>query len=486
MASESLTQQASRGALWTLGSNIAVSGVSFVGTAILARMLTPKDFGLVGMATLVTGVVALFGKFGLGAAIVHKKEVTHQDLSTAFWANTAAGIVLALACIAISPLAAFFFGERAVMWVLIVLATNFIPSAMCSVHSTLIYKRIEMKPLAVVEVCSRLLRVIAMLVAAFCGLTFWSMVIGTIVERVFKTFAFFAIERWRPTFFFSWQRFREMFRYGRNLFAGGFLRYLNENMDFIVTGRLLGAELLGFYQMAFNLPSLLRLYLQDSVGVVSFPVFCKIQDDNPRLVRGLVKIIRYIAIGVLPILAGLCLTAPDFILVVYGKKWLSAVAPLQILCLCAMLTSINTVIPPLLNAKGRPDIDLKWSLLRLPAMLGAVVAGVRLGGLVGIAWGVTIVEILSLALVYQAFRLLNQNLKPYLTALVPAGVATLVMVVALLLVNQTPWLQHAAPFLRLLADVACGAAVYVTALACGFRATFREAWGALRSRFKRG
>lgn len=469
-----------------LGSNIAVSGVSFVGTAILARLLTPKDFGLLGMATLVTGVIALFGRFGLGSAIVHKKDVTHQDLSTAFWANTAAGVVLAVACIAIAPLAGFFFREPAVMWVLIALALNFIPSAMCSVHSTLIYKRIEMKPLAVVEVCSRLLRVGVMLVAAFFGLTFWSMVIGSIVERVFKTCAFFAIERWRPTFFFSWQRFKEMFRYGRNLFLGGFLRYLNENLDFIVTGRLLGAKDLGFYQMAFNLPSLLRLYLNDSIGVVSFPVFCKIQNDNPRLVRGLTKIIRYIAIGVFPILAGLCLTAPDFIRVVYGEKWLSTIAPLRVLCLCAMLTSINTVIPPLLNAKGRPDVDLKWSLIRLPAMLVAVITGIQLGGLVGLAWGVTIVETLSLAMVYQAFRLLEQNLKPYLTSLVPAGVATLAMVLSLLLLNQIPWLQQAAPPLRLFVDVACGAVVYVAALAGGFRETFLDAWGTLRSRFKRG
>lgn len=485
MASESLTQQASRGALWILSSNIAVSGISFVGTAILARLLTPKDFGLLGMANLVTGAVALFGRFGLGAAIVHKKDVSHQDLSTAFWANTAAGTILALTCVLISPLAALFFGEKVVMWVLIALAMNFVLTAMCSVHSTLIYKRIEMKPLAVVEIASRSIRVGVMLVAAFAGLSFWSMVLGMIVERFFKTLAFFVIERWRPTFFFSVQRFKEMFRYGRNLFFGGFVGYLDQNIDFILTGRLLGAELLGYFQMSYNLPTLLRQYLNDSVGVVSFPVFCKIQDDNERLVRGVTKIIRFIAVGVLPILAGLSLTAHDFILIVYGKKWLPAVAPMQILCFGAALTSINTVISPLFNAKGRPDIDLKWSLLRLPAMILAVFIGVELGGLVGMAWGETIVEVLSLMMVYQAFRLLNEDLKPYFYALLPGGTSTLVMVIALLLLNQLPWLSQTLPFVRLLIDVACGALIYTATLAFGFRETFADAWKSVITRLHR-
>jgi PST family polysaccharide transporter len=482
MESESLSQQASRGAMWTLGSNIAVSGISFIGTAFLARILTPKDFGLLGMANLVTGVVGLFGRFGLGAAIVHKTDVTHQDLSTAFWANTAAGTVLALACVAISPLAALFFNEKVVMWVLIALSLNFVLTAMCSVHSTLIYKRIEMRPLAVIEVISRLLRVGVMLVAALSGLSFWTLVLGMIVERFFKTWAFFVIERWRPAFFFSAARFMEMFRYGRNFFFGGFVGYLDQNIDFILTGRLLGAELLGVFQMAYNLPALLWTYLSESVGIVAFPVFCKVQDDNERLVRGITKIIRYIAVGVFPILVGLSLTAHDFILVVYGKKWLLAVAPMQVLCFSAALASINTVISPLFNAKGRPDIYLKWSMLRMPAMILAVFIGVELGGLVGMAWGEAIVEILSLLMVYQAFQLMDEDLRPYFRAMVPGGAATLVMVVMVLLLNQIPWLEQTRPFVRLLINAAFGATIYTATLAIGFRETFADVWEIVKHR----
>jgi O-antigen/teichoic acid export membrane protein len=274
----------------------------------------------------------------------------------------------------------------------------------------------------------------------------------------------------------------EMFRYGRNLLFGGFVSYLDQNIDFIMTGRLLGADLLGVFQMAYNLPVLLRTYLSESVGVVAFPVFCKVQDDNERLVRGITTIIRYIAVGAFPILAGLSLTAHDFILVAYGTKWLLAVAPMQILCFSAAVTSINTVITPLFNAKGRPDIALKWNAIRLPAMILAVFFGVTFGGLVGMAWGETIVEILSLLTVYQAFRLMDEDLRPYFKALVPGGVATLVMIVMVLLLNQVPWLQQTRPFVRLLINAAFGATIYTAALAIGFRETFDDAWKVVKHR----
>ncbi len=156
---QSLTRQASRGAAWSLASNISVSAISFLGTAILARILTPKDFGLMGMAVLVTSIVGLFGNFGLSAALVQKKDATDEDYSTAFWVNCAAGVALMIICVLGAPLAGFFFHEKAVQWILIFLSINFIFAALCSVQSTILLKRVHMKPLAIVEVVGRILLV---------------------------------------------------------------------------------------------------------------------------------------------------------------------------------------------------------------------------------------------------------------------------------------------------------------------------------------
>jgi O-antigen/teichoic acid export membrane protein len=475
--SPSLTHTASRGAAWALAGNITVSAVSFVGTTILARMLEPKDFGLIGMATVVTGIVGLFGNFGLGAALVQKKDVTHEDLCTAFWANMAAGGALAVVCVLISPLAMVFFKEKAVQWILICLAFNFVISAVASVHSMIIYKRLQMRSLAIRDIGGRVIRVGVMIIAAFCGLRFWSIVIGMIAERIFRTVTYYYLDPWRPTRVFSRQRFNEMFRYGRNLLGSGFLGYLNSNMDFIVTGRVLGADLLGFYQMAYNLPNLVKDYINDSIGAVSFPLFCKVQDDNERLSRGLLRIIRFVALGTFPILAGLAFTARDFIFVAYGEKWLPVVVPLQILCFYVALACSSTATGSIFNAKGRPDLGLKWGLFRLPATVIAILMGVHFGGIAGVAWGMLIVQVISLAMVYQAFQIIKGDLREYWNALYPAAAACIVMIAALIMINRIPAFREISAWVRLIVEFIFGGAVYTLTIVFGFPKTYRDFTG---------
>jgi O-antigen/teichoic acid export membrane protein len=464
---ESLTKTASRGAFWALTSNIAVSAISFVGTAILARILDPKDFGLLGMAVLVTGIVQLFGNLGLGGALVQKKDASQESLSTVFWVNVIAGSILTIICVAAAPLAAMFFRETAVKNILILLSCTFLISALSSIHSTLIYKEIRMKRLAVIEIVGRLLRVGIMLIAAFCGLKFWSIVIGMIVERVFKTIGFFIALPWKPSLVFSKEKFKEFFKFGRNLFGDGFLNYLNQNMDFIVTGRVLGVSLLGFYQMAYNLPFLVRGYINDSIGSVSFPVFCKVQDDHDRLVRGYLRIVKFIAMVTFPLLAGLAFCSEDFIRVVYGPKWLPAAQPLQILCFGAMLASVHTVITPLLNAKGRPDLSFKWNCVRLPLTIIAIFIGAKINGIVGVAFGMLIIEILSIILIIITFRLIQQNIKNYFISFFPSVMGCLTMVIILCGIRTSCFTKIA--LLRFTCNVFIGIACYFASIFLAFR-----------------
>lgn len=454
----SLTQQASKGAFWGLSSNLTVSAISFVGTAILARILSPKDFGLLGMATLITGAVQLFGDLGLGAALVQKNNINNEYLLTVFWSSLFVSGGLIVASIILAPLASLFFNEPVIKWVIICLSANFIISAFSSVHTTLLYKNIKMKKIAAIEISSRFARVIIIVVCALTGLGFWSIVIGMIAERILKTTLFIATSQWMPAFCFSKSKFKELFHYGKNIYGQSFLSYFNQNMDFIVTGRLLGAKLLGFYQFSYNLPYLVKSYIQDGVGPVIFPVFSKVQDDKERLTRGFLNAIKYISMVTFPIMFGLSFCAEDFIVVVYGIKWLPAAGPLKLLCFSAALASVHCIVFSLFNAKGRPDIGLKWNLFRLPTTVILVIALSRYG-IIGIAWAMFLAELLTIATAYFATKIINVHFAKYLNAISPAIISSIVMMLCLYLLRR--YILSFNAYMRLLLNTLLGCCAYI-------------------------
>jgi len=458
----SLTQQASKGAFWGLSSNLTVSAISFIGTAILARLLSPKDFGLLGMAFLITGVVQLFGNLGLGAALIHKKNIDEEYLSTAFWSSLLVSVGLIIVSVILAPFASIFFNEPVVKWIVIVLSMNFMVSSFASVQRTLLYKNIRMKKIAFIETASRFIRVFIMLACALAGMGVWSIVIGMMAEGILKTILFVFTAHWRPTIQFNKLKFKELFHYGKNIYGQSFLNYLNQNIDFIVTGRLLGAQLLGFYQFAYNLPYLVKSYVQDGIIPVAFPVFSKVQDDDKRLAGGFLNAVKYISMITFPLMTGLAFCSEDFISVAYGTRWLPAAGPLKLLCFGAALASVNCIVFSLFNAKGRPDLGLKWNLFRLPATVILVIALSKYR-LMGIAWAMFAIELITVTAAYIAARLLKIPFIRYLSIFLHVIYSSIVMVVCIYTLNAFA-LTSLSPYLRLPINGVLGCCAYSVSL----------------------
>ena len=459
---DNLKQSASKGAFWGLSGNLTVSAISFVGTAILARILSPKDFGLLGMAVLITGVVQLFGNLGLGAALVQKKNIDDEYLSTAFWSSLFVSGGLAAAAIILAPFASIFFNESIIKWIIVSLSATFVISSFSSIHRTLLYKEIKMKKIALIEITSRSIRVIIMLVCAVAGMGFWSIVIGMIVESILKTILFTITAHWMPAFRFSTAKFKELFAYGKHLYGQGFLAYFSSNMDFIVTGRVLGVQLLGFYQFSYNLPYLVRGYVQDGLAPIAFPVFSKVNDDKERLARGLFSAVKYISMMTFPIMFGLAFCANDFVAVVYGAKWLPAAQPLRILCFAAALGSVHCIVGSVFSAVGRPDIGFKWDLFKLPVTIVSVLLLSR-WGIIGIAFAMFFVECLTIFIAYVATKILNVRFKTYLITLLPAICGSMIMLTSLYLINKEI-LATTNTYFRFASNIVLGAVIYVASL----------------------
>jgi len=465
----SLKTIAVKGAFWGMFSNIFVSAVSFLGTAILARMIEPEDFGLVGMSSLIYGVVALFRNLGLGQALIQKKDADQLYWSTAYWANVFVGIFLAIVTVFAAPLFANFFKEPRLVWVVRCCSIEFIIIALYSTHTTVLSKEIKMKLNAKIEVGTRIIRIVVILTCAAFGLKYWSIIIGVLTERVLRAIAFNVFVDWNPKFVFCKKRFSELFKFSKHLYGQNFLNYFNQNMDFIVTGKVLGAQMLGFYQFSYNLPHLVRQYIFDGVTPISYPVFCKVNDDLDVLASGYLRIVKLISIITFPILFGLSFCAKDFIIVVYGQKWLMAIEPLKLLCFSAAIASVHSIVNSLFNSLGRPDIGFKWNLVKLPMTIGFIYLFSRFWGLVGVAFAMFMVEMISVIQVYLAIKLLKTKMSRYYFSLLPATICSILMILVVGLLHYFVLLDPDWYFLRLLFSFVVGAGAYFVFLRQWYR-----------------
>ena len=242
---------------------------------------------------------------------------------------------------------------------------------------------------------------------AWQGAGVWSLVWGPLAGTASGSLVNWAFCRWRPSFHWSWRHFRELFRFGKNVFGERFLGYFAANSDYIITGRLLGASALGFYNFSYQIPHLAETHVAPIVTRVLFPVLSRVQDDRERLRRGYLQSLRWVAAVAAPFAVGLWVTAPEFVPVVYGERWQPVVLPMQILCAAGFVHALTSSVWTVQQAVGRPDIGFRWNAATLPLLLGALVVGAH-WGVIGIACAMLAFSVAqSLAIQHVTNRLIG-------------------------------------------------------------------------------
>ncbi len=446
--------------------------ISICGTAVLARFLFPADFGIVGLVAILTGLVTLLGDFGLGAAIIYRKDADHGHVVTSYWFNVAAGAALMLITIATAPLAAAYFHNDMVQPVAYALSLNFLVNSFSWAHGCLLRKDLRFRALAIIQIVSITLRaVVAVSLAVFFDFGVWALVVGDLTMNLFGSIARFFAHPWKPTLYFSGKKFRELFRFGINLTGASILDYFSRQIDAILIGRLLDSTRLGYYQFSHSIPHVVQTGFGRALNRVLFPVYCRVQDDNARFGRGWVKSLRVISLAAFPFLTGMAVVAAPFVRTLYGDRWEPVIVPLQILCLSALAQSIFTMNGAVLNAKGRPDIGLKWSIIRLPLTFGIVIAFSR-WGVIGIASGVTLASLTSVFPAWVATRLIDLPFRGWLGAMAPATICSGSMALVLLAVRHYLLPAGISDILHLTVLVPLGALTYFAL----FRLIYRQHW----------
>ena len=480
---DSLAHKASKSVFWTVFSNMGVSIINFGTTMVMARLLSPTDFGLLGMATLVTGTLGLLGNISWNAAILQKQDCVEDHLSTAHWAYILTGIILTLIGIASAPFAAHFFREPSLQSIIVCLSFNFIIEKLAHIRPLLLVRALQFKTLAIIEVATGIVRGVTILIFAFMGWAVWSIVWGMLIERITKAILFVSYVKWRPQWIFNKAKLRELFDFGKNIYGESLVDYLNTNIAFILTGRLLGATTLGFYNFAFNIPHLVLTHVSEGVSSVVYPLYCQMQNDIGRVARGYLKTTQYISLVTFPALAGLFFVAYDFVHLVYGAKWLSVIVPLKILCISGALLSITKTNGLLCAAIGKPQMSFRWKLMQFPFALMAVAFGSH-WGIVGVAWAMAFMAIVSLIFIRCGVHLVGTSFRQYLYILWPATGSSFLMLCVMFAINELFYFRDLLMWLRFSFNVLLGASLYILFMRFIFQEVFHDFLGFIRKMFQ--
>ncbi len=463
---QGLTRKAVHGTGWSALATIARQLLSFAAVAILARLLGPSVYGLMGMAILVIVFLANFRDLGTAAAIIQRPEVSRRLLSSLFWVNCGLGIMLFLIGFAGAGPAAHFFRDPRVMPILRVISLSFCMTTVGTVPNAILARRMDFRSIAIADSTATLIGYGVSIPCAFAGLGVWSLVIGNLANVATATSLYFFFCGWRPSLEFDRQEVRSVARFSLNLAGFGIVNYFSRNADNIIVGRWLGKQSLGYYQMAYNLFLFPLQNITSVIGQVLNPAFSKIQDDNERFRSAYLRSCMIIGLIAFPAIAGLGVVASPFVAAILGKQWLAVVPLLQILAPIGLFQSVQATVGQIYVAKNRTDL-----MFRLGAYFAVVSV---IGFLIGVRWGTIGVAtsyffVYFLLILYPSLRvplkLIDLPVSEFLRRLWPQFCITLGMVLACL--ACLAGLRAAGivnPAIQLASTVVIGAVFYISAL----------------------
>ena len=370
---------------WLAAVKWTTQAVSWMSTIVVARFLDPTDYGTMGLTITFVGFLELSNELGLGAALVQKEELNEKILSSAFWMILALSLLLYLIAFLIAPLAAGFYDNLELGSLIRVLALNLVIWAFGVIPENLLVKELEFKTKSLLEAFGRILSIIVTLAMAVYGYGVWSLAIGQIVFRGSYTIGLLYRKTWRPQFHFSRHECSDILKFGGTVVAGRYLYYFHSRSAYLIGGKFLSPQDLGYYTLAHILSVIPVSRVSSLINQISFPLFSKLQNDTEQLRKTYIKITELYSLIIFPCFVGLALGGEAMIPMLFGEKWITMIPPFKILCLVGAFKSISALGHPLVWAIGKPGIATSNDLLGICIMPAAFLIGVQYG-VMGLAY----------------------------------------------------------------------------------------------------
>jgi O-antigen/teichoic acid export membrane protein len=442
--------------------------VAWASTLVVARLLSPDDYGLVGMAAVYFGFLTLVSEAGMGMTVIALRELRGAKLAEVhtFAALMGVGGVV-LSCLVAAPLARFF-GAPALTWVVIVMSVNFILVSLRTVPQAVLQRELQFRRYAMLDGANALVTALASVALAFAGARYWSLVISTIGGGLIATILALS---WQPLGF-RWPHFHELrgtLRTSREILLSSVAWYVSQSADFFVAGKVLGKAALGNYTFAWSLAYSVVDKVVSLVNGVTSSIFSAAKHDRALLTRYITRIMGALALILLPATAGLALVSRELVLTVVGQKWEAAIAPLRLLVLYAGVRSLTPILSQALTITGDTRSAMHRNVAGAICLPIGFVIGAR-WGIVGIAtaWIIVHAPVVLVPQLHRVSKHLGIGIRDYAPAVGPALVSTVIMAISVVAVTAA--LPAGLPMLALLGiKVAVGAVAYAAAVWLLFR-----------------
>jgi PST family polysaccharide transporter len=468
--------RAAKSAFWLYGRHLATNIINLGAIAILARQLSPADFGLVALAQVILRFILILGSSGVSEYVIYDHDEGRESrLNAAFWLNLFLSFGVGVLCVSLVPAVTSFYSQPNLSQILIFLIAKYLFQQMAVVPDALIRRSVEFKKLVIRDGVLEILSSTGSVAMALTGWGVWSLVIPTFIASVIRTPITFLMASWLPKISLGVRHWMRVGRYSANVLGGQFVNTVITEGDTLFVGKLLGSHLLGIYNIAWQSANLVKRNVSGVVGKIAMPALSAVSQNPERLRSAYTRMLSVLGVINFPLLIGLFVVADDFILAVYGAKWEPAILPLRILIIFAVRNTIGSPISVIFNVVGRPDINFKFGLLQVPFYLGAIWFGARYG-IVGVATAVTVVRTLfgvfmlkvASSFVHYSFRNTLRSLRASFLASCIMGVTVFILKFMIVLVHPLE------PIFNLMLLVPLGGLIYLVLLRTAYNGLSKE------------
>ncbi len=388
MASSELKKKATTGMVWTSVQKYTNVLVQFTCGIVLARLLTPEDYGCLGMLTVFTNLAASIVTMGFGSALIQKHRPTDEDYSTIFFWNEGVSVLLYLILFFAAPYIARFYRIPLLSDVLRVQGIILIINASAAIQSNRLRKQFKFKKLAIVSIVSHLVSITVAIVMAYKGFGVWALVGQTLSSGIVRNLIYWLTNKWKPILVFSKQSFKELFGFGGYIFLGNLVNQLGNSLQTLLMGRIYNASLLGYYSKANRMEMTLSQSLSDVLLQVTYPLYSELQHKKDQMINAIRRITVTVAYVTFPLLSLMMLLAKPIFVILYSDRWLPSVPYFQVLCLGGFVIGLQAVNYQPIAAIGKSKLLFKWTVIKRVIGTTIMVGGLLLWGVKGLLAGV--------------------------------------------------------------------------------------------------